>query len=193
MCRVSYPSTQGIADNGDFGEGAAVFLRFGAMVAMACGTYSLALPAFAGHVSETLAVSARVSPSASVGFEISAQALEITAADLDRGYVDVVMKSRMHVTTAKGRQAQPAVVMGIEPRTDLFKGMTVDSGGNGHSGNGHSTNGNGHSALEAGMPATAGVAEVEAGQVREFRYRFEFAKSTREGHYGTAISVAIDL
>ena len=117
------------------------------------------LPAAAGHATQTLAVSTQVSPSAVVGFEISAQPLEITAADLDRGYVDVVMKSRVRVA---GADARPNVVMGIEPRADLFKSMAVASSGNGQSangngksananghsanGNGHSSNGNGHSA-----------------------------------------------
>jgi hypothetical protein len=181
-------------------------------------------PAYAGHATQTLAVSTRVSPSALIGFEITSQPLEITTADLDRGYVEVVMKSRVRVA---GSDAKPHIVMGIEPRPDLFRAMSVASAaspggdgnghangqssnghsgnGNGHSGNGNghagngngSANGNGHSAV---LPAvarvdtpSATVSESSAGQLAEFRYRFEFSRTAREGGYETAISVAIDL
>jgi hypothetical protein len=161
-------------------------VRFGtvwaAVVAIASFACWASLPAFAGHTSQTLAVSARVSPSASVGFEISAQPLEITSSDLDRGYVDVVMKSRMHVKTSRGGEPRPSIVMDVEPRNDLFKAMNVATTGNG----------NGHSTMDAPALPTDG-AQASAGQVREFRYRFEFSKSAREGQYATAISVAIDL
>jgi hypothetical protein len=166
-----------------------------------------ALPAAAGHATQTLAVSTHVSPSALVGFEVTAQPLEITAADLERGYVEVVMKSRVRIS---GAEARPNVVMGIEPRPDLFKTMSVATAatsgnghsGNGHSGNGHSGNGNGHSGGgngNGGAHATAtaidapAAPQASAGHLAEFRYRFEFSKAAREGSYGTAISVAIDL
>jgi hypothetical protein len=142
--------------------------------------------AWAGHAMQTLGVSARVSPSALIGFEVSAQPLEITAADLQRGYVEVVMKSRMHVAAPNGGDSRPAVVMAIEPRTDLFRGMTLS-----HSGNGHG-NGNGHSTAAVAAPEEK-PHQAFGGQLTEFRYRFEFSKTAREGSYATAISVSIDL
>jgi hypothetical protein len=177
------------------------FIAAGALAAGLAASLSAA----AGHATQTLAVSTHVSPSALVGFEVTAQPLEITAADLERGYVEVVMKSRVRVA---GAEARPNVVMGIEPRPDLFKSMSVataapsgnghSGNGNGHSGNGHSHggngNGNGNDAAHA-TPARidAPAAPASAGHLAEFRYRFEFSKSAREGSYGTAISVAIDL
>ena len=150
-------------------------------VAVASGLFGASLPSIAGHATQTLAVSTQVTPSAAVGFEISAVPLVVTSADLDRGYVDVVMKSRMRVATAKN-EARPAIVMGIEPRPDLFRAMSVASpGGDG--------NGNGHSSI--GVPAA--VPTGTGGETAEFRYRFEFKKAAREGRYETAITVAVDL
>ena len=150
---------------------------------------AMAPAAMAHQVTQTLAVSANVVPSASVGFEIAAQPLQITARDLDRGYVDVVMKSRVQVATG-GRSAElkPAVVLAIEPRADLFKSFSVASDGDGHSA--RAARGNGHSQLRE---APVAVADASSGATAEFRYRFEFSRGAREGQFETTISVAVDL
>jgi len=156
---------------------------------------AFALPVSARNVFQTLTVSAQVSPSAVLGFEISAEPLQITSQDLDRGYVDVVMKSRMQVTTARGHDARPPIVLSVEPRSDLFKAMGVATDGANANGNGTAASGNGHSKPQNAeiVAASTAPSPTQAGETREFRYRFEFSKSAREGHYETAISVSIDL
>jgi hypothetical protein len=163
---------------------------------------ALAASADAGQVVRTLAVSATVSPSAHVELEIVAQPLEITPADLERGYVDVVMKSRMRVPSVA--KARPAVVMAVEPRADLFRSVTVASNadGDGHSENGRSGTGEAHSgnarSSDGHSAPSPGSSVIEAnddaqGQVAEFRYRFQFQRTAREGQYGAAISVTVEL
>src|SRR4051794_13939068 len=146
----------GIMSKAGKGDAVAVGRRW---LMLSVGAIAVMAPlAHARQVAQTLAVSARVSPSAIIALDVAAQPLVITSADMDRGYVDVVMKSRMRVMG--GTEARPAVVMAMEPRPDLFKSAAMDStadghasngngNGNGHSGNGngdgHTGNGNGHS------------------------------------------------
>jgi hypothetical protein len=128
----------------------------------------------AGRSTQMLAVSATVSPTAVVGFEMSAAPLVITSADLDRGYVEIVMKSRMRVATGRSRSMRPAVVMDIEPRADVFRSVSMSSAAQGIAANVDRENGS-------------------AGQVSEFRYRFEFSKTAQAGPYANAISVTVEL
>ena len=131
----------------------------------------------AGRTTQMLSVSATVSPSAVVGFEMSAQPLEITSKDLERGYVEVVMKSRMHLSTGRRNAGRPSIIMDMEPRADVFRSVSMASSA-------PSANGNGHSSAQQLLPS---------GEVSEFRYRFEFSKAAHEGLYANAISVTVEL
>ena len=139
-----------------------------------------AFPAVPGSVVQTLAVTAIVEPSAAVSFEVVAQPQVITRHDLERGYVDVIAKSRLRVRGANGSDTPPQMVLAMEPRHDLFKSVTV-------------------AAMDAG--ADRGVASHHAvdstngieGRVAEFRYRFQLANAAKPGGFGTAISVSVDL
>ena len=145
-----------------------------------------AAAAFAHQTSGTLAVVARVSPSAAVAFEISAQPVDITGTDVDRGYVDVVMKSRTQVTTGRGDEIRPPMVMGVLPLEQLRESLAIPRTGEAHGG------GNGASKTAAvDFRLSAGTVDASGGRVSEFRYRFELRKGA-EGK-PTAISVAIDL
>jgi hypothetical protein len=126
--------------------------------------------AHAHQVVQTLAVSAQVSPSATIGLEVVAQPLEIKQSDLERGYVDVVMKSRMRgAKSARTSDARPAVAMAMETPA----GKTT-------------------SARAANATITKVVEDTTQGEYAEFRYRVEFSRAVREGGPGT-ISVAVDL
>jgi hypothetical protein len=166
---------------------------FGAGLLFTAGA-AMATAASAAQTTQTLAVSTKVVPGAAVGFEITAQPLQITASDLGRGYVDVVMKSRMRLATgARSGELKPAVILGIEPRADLFRSFTVASLGEAHPGNGHGNgngNGNGHTQVAA-VPVR--LADAPTAATAEFRYRFEFSRSARQGAFETTISVAVDL
>lgn len=125
---------------------------------------------------QTMAVSAQVSPSATLGLELVAQPLQIKSADLDRGYVDVVMKSRMRVRNARNADLHPAVA------------MTLGRPGSGGDGHGKADgNGNGHA------DRTRVVETSSQGEYAEFRYRFEFSRLAQQGAPGGTISVSIDL
>ena len=120
---------------------------------------------------QTMAVSTRVSPSATFGLELAAQSLKIDAADLERGYVDVVMKSRLGLPNARGASVRPAIAMALE---------APPANGNGH---GHSK-----------TAATARIVEnASQGETGELRYRFEFSREASEGRAGAIISVSVDL
>lgn len=117
---------------------------------------------------QTLAVSAQVSPSATVGLELVAQPLQIKSADLDRGYVDVVMKSRMRIRNAQRAELHPAVAMSLDR-------PGADGDGNGNA------------------DRTRIVQSSSEGEFAEFRYRFEFSKLAQQGAAGATISVSVDL
>ena len=129
----------------------------------------------------TLSVTADVSPSAVFGVEFAAQPIVITNADVERGYVDVVMKSRMQLRMPAARnRAVPAVTVDVTAREDLFKSVNLAA---------QPRPGNGHGAV-AGKAAAA---EAGAVQTAEFLYRFELSDRARVGAYATSVSLAIDL
>ena len=142
-----------------------------------------AFPATPGRVIQTVSVSATVPRSALVGFEVVSQPVTITQRDVDRGYIEVVMKSRLRIRGAAGIDATPGMVLAMEPRMDLFKSVRL-AGGNGDG------QGNGHSVSRAAVIESNHPIE---GRVAEFRYRFELAQAARPGEFGTAISVSVDL
>lgn len=160
-------------------------VRYQTLAAVCMGTL-LSLSAPARQSVGTLAVSASVVPSALVSFEIAAQPLTITAEDLKRGYVDVVMRSRMQMRSVRGADAYPSLVLGMEPRSDLIRAVgvapPVAKGGNGHGG--------AHGAAPALVEE---IAEATGARVAEFRYRFELAQGARPGDFGTSVNVSVDL
>ena len=148
---------------------------------MMCGA-----TAFAHQMTGSLAVTASVSPSAAVAFEISAQPADITEADVHRGYLDVIMKSRTQVTTSRGDEIRPTLVMGVLPLEQLRESLAAPRTGNGHRGENA-----GVQAAAVNLRTGGGTLDASGGRVSEFRYRFELTRGA-EGK-PTAISVAIDL
>ena len=145
------------------GIAAATTRRAGALVGAAL------LVASPSHAARTtlLSVTADVSPSAVFGAEFTAAPIVITKADVERGYIDVVMKSRMQLRMPAGViRAVPPVTVDVGAREDLFKSVNV-----------------------AARPRTP----EGAVQTAEFHYRFELSDRARVGAYATSVSLAIDL
>ena len=143
-------------------------------------------PAVPRQARQALPITATVTPSALIGFEIVAQPFTITPSDVKRGYVDVVMKSHVLVPTRPGASVAPQIVMAWEPHEDLFKSAALVPGNGNGNANGH---GNGHSPA-ASTVVTPGE---RSGRTAEFHYRFALSDAAHLGAYGGAISVSVDL
>lgn len=137
-------------------------------------------PAVSRQVRQALPITASVTPSALIGFEIVAQPFTITPSDVKRGYVDVVMKSHMLVPTRPGASVAPQIVMAWEPQADLFKAAALVP---------RNGNGNGPSPTSSTVVAPG----ERSGRVAEFHYRFALSDAAHLGAYGGAISVSVDL
>lgn len=143
---------------------------------------AVALAAEPAHAlrTSTLSVTADVSPSAVFGVEFASQPIVITDADMQRGYVDVVMKSRMQLRMpVSAMRAVPPVMVDVAAREDLFKSVNLAA----------------QSPTPKGPVSTSpsSMAETGAVQTSEFRYRFELSDRARVGAYATSVSLAIDL
>ena len=127
--------------------------------------------------SGSMQVNASVSPAASFSFEYESPPMVITQADIEKGFVEVVFKSKLTMRGPQTRpDARPTFMVDVAARPDLFSSLGISS-----------------AKAEQKVSTEDTSDPLARTQVSEFRYRFELAKNVRPGRYEAPLSFTIEL
>lgn len=130
----------------------------------------------------TLGIGAYVSPSAVFEVEFKAAPLVISRADIQRGYVEVSVQSRLGMRTSKQFMPyNPGYLVDVSPRNDLFKSVLVTGPGAQQEFQGYAGN------------LSDAVAGDDSDRSSQYTYRFELAENVKPGPYSWPMAITVEL